>query len=268
MRASQLVLFAVVPSVLVLVAALLWLGFRAAASALFARNDTFRIVRLELPDSPGIVRDYVRGKCGIGPGTNLFAFSVAEMRREFLAGAPNFKSMEISRILPGTLRVEVVERVPVARLGRRGHLAVDAEGVVFGVGTRRGTLAVVEHHDDRALRPGDRVDGLARDAVRLLDVCERMALGQDIRVRAIDVRGQRAGRDDVLRLYLDGGTTVDFWWHRRKHGGLTPSEDLRDRLLFLRGVLVRARKERRPLWTVNLTLDSYVDNCPVTPRWD
>jgi len=38
-------------------------------------------------------------------------------------------------------------------------------------------------------------------------------------------------------------------------------------LRYLRAVLRRAAQEGQRLQTVNLTLDDYTENCPVTPVW-
>ena len=112
---------------------------------------------------------------------------------------------------------------------------------------------------ERALKPGDRLAGLARDAVTYLDVCNDPEFAQDFNIRAADVRGNFKARPDAIRVYLAEDITVDFWWARNAEDlGL---DDLRERLFFLRGLL-RARGPRT--WNyVNLTLDNYEKNTVV-----
>jgi hypothetical protein len=263
-RAAVLVL---VPVVLAGIMIGLWFGARWTGRMLFSRNDRFRIARLEITAGQIITAPLIREYTGLREGMNLFAADIGAIRRAFLRRTPVVRSMTISRLLPDTLSIEVVERQAVARLGRRGSLAVDGGGIVFNSRGGQRYLPVLVGLSAGGMKPGQRIDGPGRDAALLLDVCERTGIDRDVVVSALDVRGGFSGREDALRLYLDGGTTVDLWWDRG--GGAAASEErLRNRLLFLRGLLRRAAKERRTLRTVNLTLEDYTHNCPVTPGWD
>jgi hypothetical protein len=63
---------------------------------------------------------------------------------------------------------------------------------------------------------------------------------------------------------LDSGTEVDLWWPRRDLKSAESITDLQNRLIYLRGVLKRAKQDGQRLRRVNLTLESYRNNCPVT----
>jgi hypothetical protein len=174
--------FFVIPVAALVLCWLLWLGVRTAGEKLFTRNDGYAIRTLEIKGGGVILRDFVRGKMRINEGTNLFAFDINQIRREFLRGAPNFKSMVVTRRLPDTLIVEVVRRTPMARLGTGGVLVTDAEGWMFRwtAGTQR--LPVIEGYDAVKMKPGGRLDGPSMAALQVLEVCDHPNLGLDVRM--------------------------------------------------------------------------------------
>jgi cell division septal protein FtsQ len=263
----RLAVLVLVPVVLAGLVVGLWFGARWSGRMLFSRNDRFRIARLDITAGQVITAPLIREYTGLQEGLNLFAADIGAIRRTLLRRTPVVRSMTISRLLPDTLTIEIVERQAVARLGRRGSLVVDGSGMIFSRRDGQRHLPVLVGLSEGRMKPGERVQGAGRDAAWLLDLCEQTGIDRDVVVSAIDVRGGFSGREDALRLYLSGGTTVDLWWDRS--GGAAASEDrLRNRLLFLRGLLRRAAKERRTLRTVNLTLEDYTRNCPVTPSWD
>jgi len=248
----------------------LWLACRWLVAALFSDNSRYQIAQLDIRGGDDLVTYFIRDRKGIREGNNLFSANLGDIRDEFLRQryAARYRSMEISRILPDTLRVEVVERIPIARLGLRGGLAADKDGFVFGLaaGSRQQLrLPAIVGLGGLAFRPGDRLQKGALDAVTVLDVCDKAGLGRDVGITEIDVSGGFAGQPDDMRMLLAGGTEVRLWWPRKP-----PPEaalnDLRDRLLYLRAILQRCRREGRRLKAVNLTLESYQMNCTV--RYD
>jgi len=256
-----------IPAMVITAGFLLWFGVKVTGQLLFSRNPAFTLRRLIIRSDSPVTEDYIRGKKGISEGVNLFSFSIRSIRDEFLRGAPNFKSMEIIRIMPDTLSVEVTERTPVARIGREGGFVVDGEGFVFGPRSRKQNLPVVVGYKGALLRPGDRIKGNAADAVKILNLCDSSPLGTDVVITGIDVSGGFTGQNDDMQIYLASKTVVDFWWPRQGAKGLSADKDLEERLLVLRGVVRRAAKEGKRLRTVNLALDSYKENCPVI-YWD
>ncbi len=243
-----------------------WFSCRLLGKVLFSGNDTYTLKTLDIRGGGSIVRDFIRGKHNLTEGINLFSFNIEELSRDFLAGAPSFKSIQIRRILPDTLTIEVVERSPLASIGRSGILVVDREGVVFGMRSRFEHLPVITGTTGAVLKPGDRVTGVLRDAVTLLDVCDQTLLGSDLSIVQVDVRGGFGGREDALNLELRDGVRVALWWPRGVVEETASLQDLKDRLRVLSGVIRRSKADGRLLQTVNLTLDSYRQNCPITLR--
>jgi len=242
-------------------AAALWIGMSSAGGALFSRNDAFAIDSLVFNTEDAVVRDYFRRKFKIYEGANLFGFDIAEARSEFLRQSPNYRELEITRRLPHTLSITLHEREPLARFGRRGGFVIDREGVVFGPRSRYGVLPAIIGYRGDLLKPGDRVSGLVRDAVVLLDLCTEPAFAQEFEIRSIDVRGDFTARPDDLRVYMADDLTCDIWWARGPAD--LGKDDLRQRLLKLRAMIRQDRAEGRRLKSVDLTLDTYRKNTPL-----
>lgn len=205
-----------------------WFGLRAVGQLLFSGNARFTIKHLEIRNGGVAVADFIRGSRNIREGTNLFAFNARAVRREFLAGGPNFKTMAITRRLPDTLVVSVEERVPLARVGRWGHFVVDNDGCVFGARPGSRSLPVITGYKTEGLTPGERVEGIAIAALQVLEVCDNPRLG--LHVVSVDV-----SRTDYLVIHFAGRKSFRFDW-----GGMgQKSVESRKRLLKKLGRLAR-----------------------------
>lgn len=242
----------------------LWFSVREIGRLLFSQNPVYTIARVDIDSDSVVVRDFIRGKKNIREGENLFCFSIGAVRDEFLRSAPHFKSMQITRQLPDALAIKVVERVPVAKVGRKGGFVVDREGVVFGSRASEDDLPLIVGYKGPLLKPGDRLAGLARDAVEILLAGEKSMLSRDVQIAAIDITGGFAGRENDVLLHLDGNATAILWWERDAREGVSPEADLQNRLEFLHAVVKKTRQDNRQLRRVNLSLESYRKNCPVT----
>jgi len=121
------------------VAGLVWaigIGLRRA----FLENEDFRISLIELNDNP--VMDELRlvEMGGIDLNESIFSINVSELEG-MLLGLPELAVADVERELPGTLRVRVQARVPVAWLEVPVHevrgrdpesgLLVDPNGILF-----------------------------------------------------------------------------------------------------------------------------------------
>ena len=247
------------------VVALAWMGLNYLGKRLFSANPVYTISRLEIAGDSDVVSYFIREKKKIREGTNLFAFDIEALREEFLKlrFAAKYKSMQIARELPGTLKIQVTERTPVARLPGGGGLVADADGFVFGLGQGRQALPLLVGIAEPPL-PGERLTGNARDAVALLDLCERTGLNRELAITGIDVSGGFRGREDDIRVLLLEQVEADVWWQRGQDSTPASLADLRGRLQFLVRVMAYGREHGKRLKTVNLTLESYSNNCPAT----
>jgi len=166
---------------------LIWFGLLFMGKVLFSNNDAFVIKKVDIKGSAMITENLVREYTQVREGMNLFQVDIGRIRSDFLRRAPSVKSMEISRILPDTLNMEITERMPLARLGWRGPLVVDRKGVVFVVKGRSSHLPVISGYQGAGPRPGARLRGIALAALEVLDVSDDYpALGMGIEAIEVD----------------------------------------------------------------------------------
>ena len=115
------------PGWLMLYAAVLGLAAWAFAPRFLRKIDFFRVRRVELVGVEYLGRDEVIRSLGLARKASVFDDLAPIERRA--KGIPGVTDAEVSRRLPGTLRVEVTEVPPVALVpGREGMVAMDASG--------------------------------------------------------------------------------------------------------------------------------------------
>lgn len=216
-------------AIVVAAACLVRVGLRSAGGALFVRNARFAVRHVEVVSgnliTPELVREYLR----IEDGMNLFALDVKRARMDFLQRCPGVRSMEISRVLPDTLRIVITERQPLARLAGRGRFVVDAEGVVFRVPVDTGRLPLVTGHSGQRFRAGDRVGSDIGRALLFLDVCEDPLCG-------IEVDSVRVDRPGYLIVYTGQRHTVrriHLNWEGMQESSSISETNLRYRLKWV-----------------------------------
>jgi POTRA domain, FtsQ-type/Cell division protein FtsQ len=118
-------------------------------------------------------------------GINLFNLDIARMRRDF-ASLPWVSRVEIEKKLPDTLRVQIVERTPVALAGNHGNVAyVDEHGTAFAA------LSPEVGDPDLPLISGASGDDLARcvDILRSLRTHDPDIYARISEVRPLPPRG-------------------------------------------------------------------------------
>lgn len=115
-------------------------GAKAGLRKVFIENEEFRLEAIELETNGRMkVEDFVR-VTGVDPAGSVFSVTLSDVRQK-LEAYPGILDVDVSRRLPGTLKVDLKEREPLAWLECRGlgivardverGLLVDKEGVVF-----------------------------------------------------------------------------------------------------------------------------------------
>jgi len=179
-----------------------WLGCVFAGRLLFSRNDRFLIKNLNVQEGAVITRDLIKEYTQIREGLNLFAFDIVKVRKDFIRQSPNVKSMKITRQLPDTMSVSIIERKPIARIGRRSPFVSDGEGYVFGLRLGGAELPIITGYRDSGLKPGSRLQGLAiAAALELLECCNDQSVG--LQVAEIEVNNP-----EQIVLYVPEGGKV------------------------------------------------------------
>jgi cell division septal protein FtsQ len=162
---------------------LVW-GAGLGLKRVFIDSEDFRLQVIELSPNSVIDELGVVELGGIDLNASVFEVGTSELERRLEARA-DIISAKVERQLPGTLRVEVKERKPVAWLEcrarglmgrtRESGVLLDAEGVVFPCSAtlwpRAESLPVVEGTQvgEDPLTPGERiVDPTLRRALKLV----------------------------------------------------------------------------------------------------
>ena len=252
MRTHQLAVMFLVPTVLFLILGMMWMGFRS----LYSTNDRYKIIELEITmHGDGVMTpDKVRHYSGVDKGTNLFAFSTTDIRRELMDGVPNIRNVVIRRQLPSSLFIDVHERVPVARIDQTRNF-IDADGFVFYKQVHRGTVPVIKGLAETPA-PGDMLGIPAvKHAVTLIRTCGMAPeyYGEFVQVTGVDVRNP-----DFLRVYLSKEAPVmaaDLDWKQRGLETEVAKKSLVLKLNTLLGVVKKAERSGARHGIVNLRHD-------------
>ncbi len=222
---------------------------------LFWENPYYTIKTLEIHvDGPTITASHVREYMGVCEGTNLFSSNLQGLRSNFLRKTPIAKSVTLRRRLPDTLIVDIIERVPLARLGRWGTLAVDREGHVFSLRAGSREYPVISGCSNENLKPGAMADQSVMNAIEVVDACNRTKVGERVKIASLDV-----SQKQYIDLYLAAGERIKLGWPDME----SPQPDVRQRVDRKLGALagaLRASEERgRRLVNLDLTFtDQYV----------
>lgn len=239
-------------AVLGLLALLIW----KSAAWLFWENPRYTIKRLVVHvEGQIITRDHIREYTGLREGTNMFAVNMGRMRDNFLAKTPIARSIVIHRQLPDTVFVNVVERAPVARLGRLGSLSVDRDGYVFPLRSGSREYPVITGCAENSLRPGARVDQATLNAVETIDTCSRIKAGEQVRIASVDVSSK-----EYLEIYLAAGERIRLAWPGLGQPSTAEShQSLEKKLTNLASILRAAEERGRRVVNLDLTYgDQYV----------
>ena len=243
--------FAKFAVVLALLGAAIW-GGREGFDHFFIENPEFQLREIDLQTNGCLTAQSFAEITGLDPEASIFAVSLREMSKK-LRERPGIVSVKMSRRLPGTLKVEVEERIPVAwiecrRLGIIGRdpltgVMVDSDGNCFPCekwweksAADLPMVTVLKAHErdfaiGRELRHREAERGLA-----LLQRSQRYLGGSSLSIPVVVVKNGYS-----LVAIMSDGSEVTF-------GMYDHDRQLEDFLL----ILDRARETDRSIVTVNL----------------
>lgn len=244
----------------------LWRSVDWALDRLVYQNRAFTIKVVDVSTDGEIAVDHLRRWSGVRPGHNLMALDLATIKAN-LELMPNIESVSVERLLPGTLRIRVAERDPIARVmlprvDSNGRMILqawllDLDGTVMmpvdpKYRASPGPLAIddlpaITGVNPRALRLGRAANSSRlQAALEFIHSFNRSGLASQIQLRQVDL-----SKRGVLVATTDTGAQV------------TLECEAFDRQL---GRWRRIRDEALRLHKVILTLDLAVrNNVPV--RW-
>lgn len=234
-----------------LAAGLVW----KTGEILFWGNPHFTIKTLDIRiDGPSITPAHVREYMTVREGRNLFEGNLRALRDEFLRKTPIARSATLRRKLPDTLVIEIVERTPIARLGRWQSMAVDRDGYVFNLRTSARELPVISGCAESNLKPGTRVDQAVLNAIEVVDASNRTKAGEQIRIATLDVSPK-----EHIELYLAAGERIRIAWPEMDHTSSLARQQVERKLAILAGALRASEERGKKLVNLDLTFgDQYV----------
>lgn len=167
----------------------LWRGGEWTVNRLFFLNEDFAIRRIDIQTDGVIPAEQIKRWANIGNGENLMKLDLHELRRD-LELNPLIESVSMERVPPGTLRMSVVEREPIARvrwyhmderrqrlvsdnflISETGHVMVwkSLQEASEPNGVDLESLPILEGIRETELRPGRTLEsGQAMAALRLI----------------------------------------------------------------------------------------------------
>lgn len=169
---------AMLAALIVGITVIAWLGCSFVFRALLSNNDRFKIEHLNITGGSALSRDLVTEYTQIKEGMNLFSFNITKVWKDFIKYQPNVKTLRISRQLPDTLEINITDRVPLARIGRKSPFVADNEGCIFSLKGSARSLSVMTGYRDPGMKPGCKLCGtMAMAALEVLEVSRSSELG-------------------------------------------------------------------------------------------
>jgi cell division septal protein FtsQ len=111
-----------------------WRGVDAIIEHWVYNNDAFAITQLEIETDGVLAAEQLRSWAGVRPNSNLMRLDLGRVKRD-LELVPAIETVAVERVLPGTLRIHVSEREPLAQVNlgkpegtKGGRYTVDARG--------------------------------------------------------------------------------------------------------------------------------------------
>ena len=202
--------------------------------AVFVTNKTFVLRTFDIEGgetlTPGLMEELLgSGDQPLKAGTPLFAVNIAAKQREFLQAAHNVRDIRITRVLPDTLKVRIVERRPLVRVERIGGLVADSEGAIFVRYRGIAELPLLTGLEGFDTALGGRLSGMALAGIRLVAFLEN----QPFRIPVVSID---AAHPDHLTLTLVDQKQVALSWP----GMLDPNGGSREHLRRTLAELSRA----------------------------
>jgi cell division septal protein FtsQ len=163
---------------------------------------SFRIVRVELPPQSSLqLPDRLIG-------VNLWQLDIHALAEDLKRQQPWLKDVRVIRQLPNSLRIEVIERRPIAQVQLDRWYPVDGEGFVLPRGQAQASPEVVRlvgaQSSNAPLKAGRLTSSEPLQlALRVLQTVQRSRALTARRLQAIDVSNPQQ-----ISFVIDGGTEI------------------------------------------------------------
>ena len=204
-----------------------WRGGKWVLDRLIYENDRFAIQTIEVQTDGVMSPDQLRRWSGVKPGENLLALDVGRVKRD-MEMETIVRTVVVERIPPGTLRLRVMEREPLARaaiypasirtnssLQMDNFVEIDRDAVVITPPDPRQRAVPPATNEVLPLitgiRPMDLIPGRAipgqpiRSALQLVQAFERSQMPGLVDIQRIDISSP-----GVLLVATAQGSEITF----------------------------------------------------------
>jgi hypothetical protein len=202
-----------------------WRGVDWAVREFVTENAAFATKTIDLQNEGVLTAEALRKWAGVRVGENLMSLDLARIKRD-LELVPLIQSAAVERVLPDTLRIRVIERVPVAQvaalrpnaagryttvihlLDATGHVMLppDRTMVADPTALQMDWLPELSGVNDVDLKLGHQVESAqVRSALRLLAHYERSVMFGRADIRRVDVRAS-----EILTATTSAGSEITF----------------------------------------------------------
>ncbi len=211
-------------------------------------SPLLEVREVKVVGGPHTSSEQVATVAGLDQGGNLLRLSTREVA-DRVETLPWVKSAEVTRMLPGTVKVRVVEREPALVLSLAGsRWLIDATGAVLDSGSTRG-LPVLAGVEVGGVSPGDELK--TEEALDALSAFRSLSGPlQD------KVAGMFAPTRERITLSLDDGTVI-------RYGA---AERLVAKNRVLGALLERFREEGRSVGYIDVRVPTNPAVAPAAPE--
>jgi len=179
------------------------------AAYILVRSSIFEVREIRVSGNNILTEENIVSISGINPGENIFKLNLKETAQRF-TGIPLIKSVNLSRRLPSTVEIRVVERRACALLPvDSGFIQVDDEGVCLQKGDIQvNQLPVITGIKADIPAPGERIQ--SETLISALAVVKELSAALLTQLSEINVSEDMAVAYTLDRIQCRFGTTDDI----------------------------------------------------------
>ncbi len=189
----------------------------------------FQLKQIEISGNKILSDSEIKESLKLGGKENIFLLTKGKISKD-LKEIPAIKKVVLKKDVPDTLRLEIIERVPLGYCKINGHMkGIDEEGVIFDYNNPEKGIPFISSVDlDKKKQ--------VVDFLRLKDNCKCEITDKIAEITPLDSR--------KIMLLLSDGTKV-FW-------GKVTSRDIKTKLIHLEKVLADLKKKGKKVDYVNM----------------
>ncbi len=212
---------------------------------LFLGNSRyFKLDTIEIIDKSHATTLKAGDLLSIYKGRNIFGIDINSLSSKIKRDIPTIKHAIVKRVLPNKLEIDIIPRVPIAKIKSHGYFPIDRTGMVLSPEIKTEKLPIITGFSIwLSIKVGTPLENpQVRNAFLLIDALEESAILSDYAVSAIDVSNYRN-----LSFYLENGIEVKIG-----------SEDFLDRLNRLKTTFASPKLDKENIKYIDLRFKDVV----------